>query len=199
MSARPAMLEVITGLGDSGFLVPTSALLLAYFLYLRAGRAALVWVTTLALCAGLTILLKIGFHACGATIPYVNLRSPSGHASFSMTFYASFALMIAVDKPRAVRLALLASSAALVLAIAASRVLLHAHTTSEVAAGLGIGLCCVGWFERHYLAGTPVLVRWQPLLAAMLVLALLTYSWHLSIEALIEHAARIFRTSTNAC
>jgi hypothetical protein len=39
---RSAMLKPITGLGDSAFLIPASALLLASCLYIRSSRAALI-------------------------------------------------------------------------------------------------------------------------------------------------------------
>jgi hypothetical protein len=112
------MLRLITDIGDSALFVPASALLLAYLLYLRRARTAVIWASTLALCAGLTIVMKIGFHGCGADLPLLNMRSPSGHASFSTTFYACFALMIAVDQDRWKRLALLLASTGLVLLIA---------------------------------------------------------------------------------
>lgn len=82
------MLNTITGLGNSAFLIPASALLIAYCLYLRSSRAALIWISTLALCAGLTIALKIGFRACGGEVPAFHTRS-SGYIGGASLFLAA--------------------------------------------------------------------------------------------------------------
>jgi membrane-associated phospholipid phosphatase len=186
------MFKLIAGLGDSSFLIPASGLLVAYCLYLRSSRAALIWISTLALCAGLTIALKIGFRACGGEVPAFHIRSPSGHTSLSTTFYGCFALMIAIREERAARLSVLLTSILLVAAIAVSRVVLEAHTVDEVVAGLLIGLCCVSWFAFRYLSCPPSTVPWQPLAVAFLALALLTHGWHVDFEVMIGYLARLF-------
>jgi membrane-associated phospholipid phosphatase len=193
------MFKTITGLGDSAFLIPASALLIAYCLYRRSSRAALIWISTLALCAGLTIALKIGFRACGGEIPAFHIRSPSGHTSLSTTFYGCFALMIAVREERWAQLSILLTSTLLVAAIAVSRVVLEAHTVGEVIAGLFIGLCCVGWFAFRYLPSPPTMISWQLVAVALIVLALLTHGWHIDIEAMIGHIVRLFRAVVPVC
>jgi membrane-associated phospholipid phosphatase len=193
------MFNLITGLGDSAFLIPAPGLLVAYCLYLRSSRAALIWISTLALCAGLTIALKTGFRACGGEVPAFHIRSPSGHTSLSTTFYGCFALMIAIREERGARLSVLLTSILLVAAIAVSRVVLEAHTVVEVIAGLLIGLCCVGWFAFRYLSCPPTTVPWQPVAVALLALALLTYGWHIDFEVMIGHLARLFRAVVPVC
>ncbi len=193
------MLHFLTDLGDSALLVPASALLLAYLLYRRSIWAASIWISTLALCAALTVLLKIGFHACGAEMPLLDMRSPSGHASLSTTFYSCCALMVTGDKDRRTRLLLLLASAALATVIAISRVILQAHTVSEVIAGLSIGVCCVGWFGSRYFARQPFSLPWQPMIIAIFIVALLTHGWHLDAEGVVEHVARLFRSSFSVC
>jgi membrane-associated phospholipid phosphatase len=193
------MFKMITGLGDSAFLIPASILLIAYCLYLRSSRAALIWVSTLALCGGLTIAMKIGFRACGGEVPGFHIHSPSGHTSLSTTFYSCFALMFAVHEDRWARLSILLTSTLLVAAIAVSRVVLEVHTVSEVIAGLLIGLCCVGWFAFRYLSCPPATVSWQPVAVSLIALAVLTHGWHIDIEAMIGHIARLFRAVVPIC
>ena len=193
------MFKTITDLGDSAFLIPASLLLIAYCFYLRASRAALLWVSTLALCAGLTIAMKIAFRACGGDVPDIHVHSPCGHTSPSTTFYSCFALMIAVHEERWARLSILLTSTLLVAAIAVSRIVLQAHTVSEVIAGLLIGLCCVGWFAFRYLSCPPTQVFWQPEGVVLIALALLTHGWHIDIEAMIGHIARLLRAIVPVC
>jgi hypothetical protein len=191
------MFKLITDLGDSAFLIPASALLLACCLYLRSSRAALIWVSTLALCAGLTIALKIGFRACGGEVPAFHIRNPSGHTSLSTTFYGCFSLMIAEEGWA--RLSVLLTSILLVAAIAVSRVVLKEHTLEEVIAGLFIGVCCVGWFAFWYLPCPPANIPWQAAAVALLALALLTHGWRIDFEVMIGYIARLFRAAVLVC
>jgi membrane-associated phospholipid phosphatase len=193
------MFKLITDLGDSAFLIPASALLVACCLYLRSSRAALIWVSTLALCAGLTIALKIGFHACGGEVPAFDIRNPSGHTSLSATFYGCFSLMIAIREEGWARLSVLLTSILLVAAIAVSRVVLKEHTLDEVIAGLLIGLCCVGWFAFRYLPCPPTTIPWQPAAVALLALALLTHGWRIDFEVMIGYVAQLFRAAVPVC
>jgi membrane-associated phospholipid phosphatase len=193
------MVHLITDFGDSALLVPASALLLFYLLYLRSGRTALIWASTLALCGGLTIVLKIGFHACGAELPFLDMRSPSGHTSFSTTFYSCCALVIAANKDRWTQTGVLLLSITLVAAIAASRVVLEAHTISEVATGLAVGLLCVGWFSWGYLNGPAVSLRFYPFAGIALALAIALHGQHLNPEGFIMQIARVLQSALPAC
>jgi membrane-associated phospholipid phosphatase len=185
-----AMLKLVTDLGDAALLVPASILLLGYLLFRRSAQAAAAWFTALGLCAGLTILAKIAFYACGTEFASLLIRSPSGHTSFSTTFYCCGALVLSANREPPVRLAFLLASGAIVLAIAASRILLHAHTPEEVVAGLLIGLCCIAWFAfRHLHTNVPTL----PLLPAavvVLALAVVTHGRHIAVEDRIARLAQ---------
>jgi membrane-associated phospholipid phosphatase len=193
------MAQFVTDLGDSTLLIPASALVVAYLLYLRATKSVALWVVTLGLCAALTVAAKIGLTACGAGVPLLDLRSPSGHTSLSTTFYMCSALMISADKGRWTRLSLLSGTVALIAAIAVSRVMLHAHTFSEVATGFLIGICCVTWFGARYLGHPPLALRWQPFVIAVCLLAVLVHGWHLNFESLFADLAHLLRRDTGVC
>jgi membrane-associated phospholipid phosphatase len=122
---------LITGLGNAALLLPATTVLLLYLLRARSWRAATAWVAALGLCAGLTVAAKMMFHACGEQFPTLDIRSPSGHTSLSTTFYGCGALMLSANQSWSRRLAALLASAGLIVAIAASRVALHAHTIEE--------------------------------------------------------------------
>lgn len=68
---------------------------------------------------------------------------PSGHSSWSMAFWAAAALLLSQRRPRAVRVAIFAGAAALIVLVAGSRVLLSVHWLSDVLAGLALG---AAWF-----------------------------------------------------
>jgi hypothetical protein len=194
-----AMLRLVTNLGDAAFLLLASSALLGYLVLHRSPRAAVAWISTLVLCAGLTILAKIAFYACGDQLPTLAIHSPSGHVSFSTTFYCCAALMFSTDKERAVQLTFFLASGAIVLAIAASRVLLHAHTPTEVAAGLIIGLCCLAWFAFCYLHAPMPVLPLLPLGLVVLMLAYLADGRHLSIESRIAQLAQQLQLAGKAC
>jgi membrane-associated phospholipid phosphatase len=194
-----AMLRLVTDLGDAAFLVPASIVLVGYLLIRRSARAAAAWVTALALCAGLTILAKIAFYACGAELASLLIRSPSGHTSLSSTFYCCGALVLSANRERPMRLALLLGAGTLVLAIAASRILLHAHTPEEVLAGLLIGACCTAWFAfRHLRTNVPTLPL-LPAAVAVAVLAFLSHGKHFGVEDRIARLAEQLPWASRVC
>jgi undecaprenyl-diphosphatase len=193
------MLHFITDLGDAARLLPASLLLTGYLVYLRSLRAAVILVSTLAVCAAATLLLKVGLSVCGLETHELALTSPSGHASMSTAFYASFAIMFSVERGTWARATLMAVSAGVVAAIAISRVLIQAHSAVEVAAGLAIGLASVGWFGHRYFRQAPAWLPWPPVLAAALLLLLATQGWHLRLEDQVQQLAAWLNAGIAAC
>jgi membrane-associated phospholipid phosphatase len=193
------ILYVVTDLGDSARLLPASTLVALYFLYFRALGISRLWVLTLLLCAALTVALKVAFFTCGAALPLLGLRSPSGHTSLSMTFYGCVALMMTGDRERGARVLALAAATLLVLAVAASRVVLHIHSLPEVVLGLIVGALCVAWFARRYLARPSLALPWQWALVGAGVLALVTHGTHWDFEWLVGRIATLLRASVPVC
>jgi undecaprenyl-diphosphatase len=68
---------------------------------------------------------------------------PSGHSATAAVFYATAALLLGRVRPRAVRAVLAGLAAGIAVAVAASRVLLDVHWTSDVIGGLALGWA---WF-----------------------------------------------------
>lgn len=176
---------LITDLGDSALLLPASAFLLAYCLYRGSRTEAAVWATTLVICGAMTLFLKVGLRACGTENQLINIHNPSGHASLCTTFYICSSMMITTEKEKRTRAAVLAASATLALVIAASRFVMQMHSASEVALGLLIGVASVAWFSC-WNAGRRVALPWQPLVGAVILLALLTHGLHLGVEKIVE-------------
>jgi membrane-associated phospholipid phosphatase len=193
------LLEWVTGLGDAALLLPASLLLLAYFAQRRAASNCLSWVASLAICGAVTIALKICFHACGAAVPFLDIRSPSGHASFSTTFYLTAGMVASADQRPWLRARALLLAAALVITIGISRVELHVHTPAEVVLGCFVGLGSAASFAVSYSRHRIARLDWRPVAAGVLALALLTHGWHLSIEDAISAVSRELRANVPAC
>lgn len=191
------LVHAITDLGDAAVLIPASAMLVAYLLYVRSTRTAGIWVATLVLCAGLTIFAKLALYTCGTV---ADLRSPSGHTSVSVTFYGCCALMMGADKERWNRLLLVLGGTLIAAAIAMSRVLLHAHSIGEVVAGFIIGAFCVAWFALGQFAqpSSPRL-RWEPALVMLALVAVAMHGRHWSVEAAIVHLAHLLHADMRFC
>src|SRR5919201_1457326 len=174
-----SLLHVITDLGDSALLLPASVLLFVYLWAAGHRRAPLAWATTLMLCIGLTLALKFGFRACAAEVPWLNVRSPSGHTAFSATLYGCGFLLLAAGRRFGFRIALGLGVMAIVLAIACSRVLLKAHTGAEVFVGLLIGGTCVALFGVQCFPPVPPIgLCWRSTLATLAAFAVLMHGRH---------------------
>jgi PAP2 superfamily protein len=189
------MAKFVTDLGDAAFLLPASIIVAVHLLVVKSRAAALTWLSTVVLCTALTLLAKLACLACGHQFSSLAIHSPSGHTSLSTTFYLCGALMLSAQRPPLVQVALAAAGIGMVVAIAASRLWLHAHTPSEVALGMAIGLVCVGWFaalcQRH--AATEAL-PWPSLLTLTIALAVAMHGRHLGVETrLAELVARLQR------
>jgi membrane-associated phospholipid phosphatase len=193
------LMHLITDFGDAALLVPASAMLLAYLLYVRSPRTAGLWAATLVLCACLTIFAKLALYTCASELSLADLRSPSGHTSISVTFYGCCALMMSVDKERWQRLLLLVGGGVVAVAIAVSRVLLEAHTITDVVAGFAIGAFCVAWFASRYFARPVSPLPWELAVMTLGVVALVVHGSHWPVEAAIAHVARLLHANMSFC
>jgi len=137
----------LTNFGDPAVLLPIAFVLFLWLMHLPKKRAALWWLVALALCVAVTAFLKIDLYPCPQS---AQLRNPSGHVSLSVLVYGAIATLIAAQFGHRQRLAAIGGIAALVIAIALSRILLDAHTALEVVFGLGIGLGSLAAFATHY-------------------------------------------------
>lgn len=194
-----AVATIITSLGDAALLLPAAAVLLLFLAKTRAWRTAAAWTATLALCTVLTVIGKMIFHACGSQYPALDIRSPSGHTSLSVTFYLSVALMLSARQSWSRRFGAILGATVLAMAIAASRVVLHSHSLEDVAAGFITGLVCVGFFASNFSPRGTALFGWRLPLALVVALALLTHGHHLSIEHLLDRLSDRLQMAQRLC
>jgi membrane-associated phospholipid phosphatase len=179
-------LIALTELGDTAVLAPLAVLLLLWLLLLRSARGAAWWAIAVVMCMGLTAALKLTFYGCP---PLPDLRSPSGHASFSTLVYGAITLVSATESRGFRRVMAISSGVGLILAIAASRLLLSAHSVPEIGLGLVIGTAALALFGRSYLRCRATKVWLSLLLVTGGALVLVLHGGELDAEQVLREIA----------
>lgn len=132
--------HLLTRLGEGQILLP-AALLAALMLLRRPEGRPLVawWMTLLGAGALVTTASKIAFIGWGIGWPELNFTGVSGHAMFASAVYPLLLGTLASSAPRWGEHLAIVAGCALALLIGASRVMVGAHSVSEVLAGLLVG------------------------------------------------------------
>lgn len=172
--AGPAALfwHQITRLGEAQLLLP-ALLLMALWLARRpgGGRLAAVWLASTAAATVLTTASKVAFIGYGFGWAPLDFTGISGHAMFAA---AVLPLLVRLGGGALLghhQRGLLVLGYALAAAVAVSRVMVNAHSWSEVIAGFALGGLCSGL--ALWLAPLPALrlARWAPALLVVWALA----------------------------
>jgi membrane-associated phospholipid phosphatase len=177
-----AALKVLTEFGDSAVLVPLAATMLLWLSLTHSLRSAAWWAIAVALCTGLTGVLKISFYGCA---PTAHLHSPSGHGSFGTLVYGAMALVLATESAGWKRISAISGGVGFIFAIAVSRLVL-AHSVLEVGVGLVIGVFSLAVFGQGYLRSHAASVRLSPLLGGGAVLMLAFHGRELDAEQFLH-------------
>lgn len=135
--------RTLCALGDSRWLLPM-ALVLLITLPRADARLKWRWLLAIAATAAVTLASKAAFMGWGIGIKSVHFTGFSGHAAMSSVVYPVVGALLAGPGKRA-RAIGLAIGVLLAIAIGWSRIPLHAHSLSEVIAGLALGLSCSRW------------------------------------------------------
>lgn len=132
---------LLTRLGESQILLPAFAATLAWFRWrLGAARLVLVWAAAVLVATALTTASKLAFIGWGIGYAPWDFTGISGHAMFSFALWPVIASAVWADAPPARRHWVLAAAYALALVIAGSRLVVQAHSMSEVVAGALLGI-----------------------------------------------------------
>jgi membrane-associated phospholipid phosphatase len=192
-----ALAVTITDCGDLAVLLPIAALLGVVLWRIESRAAAWAWMQALIVCVFATFALKIGFLTCGHAWG-ASIRSPSGHASMSMIVYGALALVVAAQTalPRTV---IFASAALWICAIALTRTTLHAHTPTEVALGLAVGVLSLCVFAWKYRRLAHPRISLLPIAAGIVCVFALLYGSRLPAEKLLYRLAHTVRTQGFVC
>jgi PAP2 superfamily len=132
--------ETTTRFGEAQILIPVMLAVVAWLVARsHAPRAALVWLLCTGVAASITTGTKIAFMGWGIGYAPLNFAGISGHAMFGSAILPVLARVLVADaEPRRQRGAV-AAGLALALLIAISRVMVGAHSVSEIAAGFTLG------------------------------------------------------------
>jgi membrane-associated phospholipid phosphatase len=141
--------QAITSFGDSALLLPligwtAICLALTGSRWHEAGR----WVLAVGACGGIVCLSKLLFMAWGIGPPGLDYTGFSGHTALAILVWPSFATLISRRASLSVRHAALVAGCALGVAVAVSRLVLKAHSPSEVWLGAILGAAVMTWFVR---------------------------------------------------
>ena len=191
------LVHMISDAGDSAVLIPLAALLVITLWRYQAWSAASTLVVALAACASVMIVLKLVLIACGQSW-HAGLVSPSGHASMSATIFGALGIVAARQMPRW-RPAIIFCSGLVIAAIAASRIVLGAHSYAEVVMGFLVGAGALWLFAARYFRLRPPPVNLVMLATLTLATIVLLNGTHLPAEIVLRKLALFGRTSTGVC
>jgi len=132
--------HLVTRLGEAQILLPAAALAILALVDQRQGRPlAGRWLATMVAAVTLTTASKVAFIGWGIGWAALDFTGISGHAMFAAAVYPLLLGTLAPATPRCAPGLAIAAGAALALLVGVSRVTVHAHSWSEVAAGLSLG------------------------------------------------------------
>jgi membrane-associated phospholipid phosphatase len=169
----------LSAVGDSRWLLPM-ALVLLCALPRSDARLKWRWLTAIAVTASVTLASKLAFMGWGIGIERLHFTGFSGHAAMSSAIYPVVGALLG-GSGRHARVIGLLSGCLLAFAIAWSRIPLHAHSLSEILAGLALGLGCSTWT----LSTAPPAKR--PAVATLLAAVLIGMILPLSLPHLPTH------------
>ena len=156
--ASDAIVDGATQMGETWFVIVAGLLVAAYAW--RRGSSRLVVPFLIVVVAGdklLTTGIKELANRARPTLEPVaetlGPSFPSGHSSTAAAFFAGAALLLGLGASPRARALIAGAAVGLAVAVAASRVLLAVHWTSDVVAGLALGwawfaLCAVAFGGR---------------------------------------------------
>jgi len=168
----------LTDFADQAVVLPIVAAVAVVLAARGWWRGALAWLCVVGITFGLVLVLKLGFLACTPVFGPWALRSPSGHTAAASVVAGGLVALVAGRQLAVLCVALLAA-----VVIGSSRLELGFHSVPEVVIGGLTGIAGAALLSR--LAGPPPSRRSVPLMAVVLVVAMLLHGMRLPAEAAI--------------
>jgi membrane-associated phospholipid phosphatase len=189
----------ITDCGDSAVTVPLALLALVFVFAAGQRRLALAWILAIGGCAVAIGALKLAFGACGEDLAGGYITSPSGHTAMSTAVYGGLALLTGSRLPTGKRYAIYAATAAGIVGIAVSRVVLHEHNLPEIVIGWIVGASAVAVFAAALgRREAPALPLFSLFLCGVILVAVM-HGTRWMIEPAVRHLAGVFRLALPYC
>jgi membrane-associated phospholipid phosphatase len=140
----PVFWSWVSRFGQAEVMMPCVIALAVWMIWARAEHKAWTWVASLALAAGLTLATKVAFIGWGVGIASLDFTGISGHAMLSAATWPVMLGILAARFRPAVQRGAIAAGFGLAAMVACSRVVLGAHSPSEVVAGFLLGALVSG-------------------------------------------------------
>lgn len=175
-------MQYLTDFADEAVILPV---VLAVTIALAAQgwrRGAVAWVGVVTATFAVMLVLKLVFLACWPVFWPMDIHSPSGHVA-AATIIAGGLSMLLLRR----HLGILPIAALAATVIGISRLALGVHSLPEVLLGAAVGLAGAAVLVR--LAGPVPRLKPKPLLAAVLLTAMVFHGLHMPAEAEIRFAA----------
>lgn len=130
-----------TWLGDSALLLPASLLILMWLaLARRTWPTAWIWVLTFGVGSFVIVVSKIAFLGWGIGSARFNFTGFSGHTAIAASVWPVALWLVTLHAAPRVRVAAVLAGWLMAAAIGVSRLAILAHSESEVASGLLLGM-----------------------------------------------------------
>lgn len=144
--ATRAFATYLSDLGDSAVIIAVLLMVTCYLLYCKCYREAKALFLSVGITGAIITTLKVVFLSCGNDV--LSIRSPSGHAAMTVAFYGMYCILMYRHLEGWKRFIPVLVIGPLILGVAATRILLNLHTTSEVIVGLlvGTGIVTAVWY-----------------------------------------------------
>ena len=160
----------VTQFGNSTLLLPAALVLALWLLSARAWRLAGVWSLSFGTAVLLVLGSKLAFLGWGLGWAAIDFTGISGHATVSTSVCTMAAWLATASRSRSTRLLAIGGGLLMGLLVSISRLVLHAHSVSEVVAGFALGAVAAGLPIACGWATPPrVAQRWVPLALAAVV------------------------------
>ncbi len=180
-----------TDFADQAVILPLTLAIAMTLAVLGWYRGASAWLLSIGGTFAVMLALKLLFMACGQMVPEAGIRTPSGHTAAAAVVVGGLITLTSLGSVSRMTVAVLSACGAAVL-FGISRLVLGAHTLSEVIVGGCVG--SIGAALLVWLAGRPPPgLRTDRLAAVVLAVVILFHGFHLPAEAEIYRTASLLR------
>lgn len=130
----------ISALGDLATIVPLAAVIATHLVQSAVGRSiSPCWILTLLAVSSVVAISKLIFMLCQCQEEWPHFSGVSGHSALAATVWPFLSVLLCRPDRRWRRVMGTTLGILLTALVAVSRVALHAHSISEVVAGVAVG------------------------------------------------------------
>lgn len=134
--------QLVSFFGDSTVLLPSAVVLFAVLALRKASRTlAWQWALLFGITGTVVCISKLAFMGWGIGIREIDFTGFSGHTALSTAFWPILLWLLTSRAPFSVRCSAVFVGYALAAIVGYSRLMIHAHSVSEVVSGFILGAC----------------------------------------------------------